>query len=197
MAFSTIFKIYPVLDTKRLVLSEIDPSEAEAFHILQRSALEDPDGPPWEYGFETQSVENARASLGFCKKAWEKKTRLRFGVRLKSGSPSEGEPSVLIGCCELFGIQNQYKAEVGYWLGAAHQRQGYMSEALAAMVRHAFESMEMGRLYAQTSPRNDASLRMLRKVGFREEGVLRRSTLRGKEWDDSVLMAILFTDSLR
>jgi RimJ/RimL family protein N-acetyltransferase len=190
MAFASSFKVFPVLETDRLILSEIELSEAEEFHRLQRSALDLTDRAPWEYGLETQSLETARASLGFSRKAWEKKSRLRFGVRLKSAS---GTPQ-LIGCCELFGIQNQYKAEVGYWLGADYQRKGYMVEALGAVVHHAFGNMEMGRLFAQTSPRNAASIKMLQKVGFREEGVLRRSTLRGKEWDDSVVMALLSTD---
>jgi len=101
----------------------------------------------------------------------------------------------LIGCCELFGIENQYKAEVGFWLGAAYQGKGYMLEALCAVVGHAFGSMEMGRLYAQTSPRNAALLHMLRKAGFIQEGVLRRHTRRGGDWDDSVVMSILASDA--
>jgi len=190
MPFASSFKTFPVLKTERLVLSEIELGEAEDFHRLQRSALDQPERAPWEYGFETQSVESARSSLGFCQNAWKKKSRLRFGVRIAGENREE-----LIGCCELFGIENQYKAEVGFWLGAAYQGRGYMSEALRTVVGHAFNSMEMGRLYAQTSPRNIASLHMLRKVGFIQEGVLRRHTRRGGVWDDSVVMAILAIDA--
>ena len=70
-----------------------------------------------------------------------------------------------------------------------------MSEAVGAVVEHAFGSMGMGRLYAQTSPQNMASLRMLRKIGFVQEGILRQSTRRGGNWDDSVIMAILASDA--
>lgn len=193
MPFISSFKTFPTLRTERLFLSEIHPNEAEDFHRMQRSALDLPDRAPWEYGFETQSVENARASLGFCQNAWKKKSRLRFGVRL-GDAEGQDPASTLIGCCEIFGIENQYKAEVGFWLGAAYQGKGYMAEALKAVVEHAFGSMEMGRLYAQTSPKNLASLHMLRKVGFVQEGVLRQNTRRGGVWDDSVIMAILASD---
>jgi len=199
MSLASSFKVFPVLSSERLTLSEIDLREAEDFHRLQRSALDLPNRAPWEYGFETQSVETARSSLGFCQNAWKKKSRLRFGLRLedKGIEAVAGQPrvSTLIGCCELFGIENQYKAELGFWLGAAYQGRGYMSEAVGAVVQYAFGSMGMGRLYAQTSPRNIASLRMLRKIGFVQEGILRQSTRRGGNWDDSVIMAILASDA--
>jgi len=69
MPFASSFKTFPVLKAERLVLSEIYSSEAEEFHRLQRSALDLPERAPWEYGFETQSVESARSSLGFCQNA--------------------------------------------------------------------------------------------------------------------------------
>ena len=71
----------------------------------------------------------------------------------------------------LFDIQNQYKAEIGCWLGAAYHGQGIMTEAVRAVVFHAFDMMAMGHLYAYTSVDNRQSLAMLKKVGFMEEGV--------------------------
>jgi RimJ/RimL family protein N-acetyltransferase len=94
----------------------------------------------------------------------------------------------------LFDIQNQYKAEIGYWLGAAYHGQGIMTEAVRAVVSYAFGTMGMGRLYAYTSVENTQSLAMLQKVGFVMEGVMRQHTMRDGRWDDTVIMGIIRDD---
>ncbi|CAN5704863.1 hypothetical protein BH11ARM2_BH11ARM2_07010 [soil metagenome] len=188
MAFADSFKTFPEIRTARLILNEIHIADSEDFHREQRSALDAPDRAPFEFGFETQSVKNVIASIGFAQSAWQKKSKLRFAIRLRSTEPR------LIGCCELFNIQSHYKAELGYWLGLSYQNQGLMTEAVKAVVHHAFENMRMGRLYAQTSTQNIASIEMLKKVGFLQEGVLRRSTYRGGVWDETALMGILAKD---
>jgi RimJ/RimL family protein N-acetyltransferase len=69
-----------------------------------------------------------------------------------------------------------------------------MTEAVRAVVAHAFSTMGMGRLYAYTSVENTRSLAMLQKVGFVTEGMMRRHTLRDGRWDDSVIMGIIRDD---
>lgn len=204
-AFASAFKTFPTLETERLILSEIVQEEAEEYHRQQRSALGLPDRPPWGFGLETESAEQAHRFIAFAYNAWQKKQTLRFGVRLKPEFGGKFQTAViessinperppLIGMVSIFDIQNQYKAEIGYWLGAAYHGQGLMTEAVQAVVSYVFNTMGMGRLYAYTSPRNTPSLGMLRKVGFVEEGMLRRHTLRDGKWDDSVVMGIIRED---
>lgn len=198
MAFGNTFKEFPILETERLILDQILPEEAEEYHRLQRSALEMPNRPPWGFGIETQSVELAHNSIQYSHNAWKKKAELRFGVRLKPEFQAQSvEPSaapILVGVCCLFNFANQHKAELGYWLGAAYQNQGIMTEAVRAVVTYAFDAMRMGRIYALTSTRNHPSIAMLQKLGFIKEGVLRRDSIRDGVWDDSALCALLKDD---
>jgi RimJ/RimL family protein N-acetyltransferase len=136
--------------------------------------------------------------IHFAYNPWQKKQSWRFGVRLKpeisgESSADANQPS-LIGMVALFDIQNQYKAEIGYWLGAAYHGQGIMTEAVRAVVSYAFGTMGMGRLYAYTSVENTQSLAMLQKVGFVMEGVMRQHTMRDGRWDDTVIMGIIRDD---
>jgi len=187
-AFRSSFVQFPTIETDRLILGELFEADAEEYHRQLRSALDAPNRSPWASGFEADSVENARASLGFCQSAWKKKARLRFGLKLKDGSKEAGK---LIGCCELFDFENQYKAEIGYWLGASYQGKGLMTEAVRAIVDHAFGTMGLGRIYAKTSTQNPASIAVLLKSGFIQEGIARKSDRRDGTWDDSALFAIL------
>lgn len=188
MAFSDAFKRFPLLETERLLLTELCAEDAEAYHHQQKSALNLPGRPPWSYGFETGSTDKARISFEHSHKAWVKKARIKWGVRLKR------EGRRLIGQCELFDFTNQSKAEIGYWLGADYHNQGLMTECLRAIVLYSFDIMGLHRIYAQTSTENAPSIAMLKKVGFVQEGVLRQNSLRDGVWDDTALMAILKSD---
>ena len=190
MAFTDAFQQFPGLETERLVLSELGAEDAEIYHRQQKSALDLAGHPPWGYGFETGSADKARVSFEYARKAWVKKARIKWGVRLKS------EGGVLIGQCELFDFANQSKAETGYWLGAAYHGQGLMTECLRAVIGYGFDTMGLHRIYAHTAVENAPSIAMLKKVGFMQEGILRQDSKREGTWGDTALMAILKGDVL-
>jgi len=68
-------------------------------------------------------------------------------------------------------------AELGYVLARARWGQGLMREVLPALVRHGFEALGLHRMEARIDPGNDASIRLVERLGFREEGRLRDRTL--------------------
>ena len=68
---------------------------------------------------------------------------------------------------------------IGYELARAHWGRGYMTEALRAMVEHAFEHKGVEVLSISHFAGNDRSRRVIEKCGFRREGVLLRAFRRG------------------
>lgn len=93
-----------------------------------------------------------------------------------------------IGTCLLFRFEPASgRAEIGYVLGRAHWGRGCMAEALGAVISHAFGAAGLRRLEAEVNPANTASTRLLRKLGFTQEGVLRqRWVTRGVPYDVAV-----------
>ena len=85
-------------------------------------------------------------------------------------------------------------ANLGYWIGQPYARQGYMAEALSAVLDFAFAHLELHRVEAACLPGNRASQGLLRKVGFSEEGYARRYLRINGQWQDHVLFAILRED---
>ena len=98
----------------------------------------------------------------------------------------------LIGTSTLFKFDEQNRhAEVGYILDRAWWGQGLMSEVLGAMIDHAFNTLDLHRLEADTDPRNAPSNALLEKFGFRREGYFReRWWVQGK-WLDSLMFGLL------
>ena len=83
---------------------------------------------------------------------------------------------------------------LGYWTGAPYARQGYMTEAVACVLDHAFGRLNLHRVEAACLPHNDASRGLLLKCGFKEEGLGRGYLKIDGRWRDHLLFAILRDD---
>lgn len=79
--------------------------------------------------------------------------------------------------------------EVGYILSRDRRGRGYAAEALAAFIDYAFAGFT-DHLTADVDPRNEASLTLLARVGFRETHRAPRTWLVGDEWCDSVYLRL-------
>lgn len=64
---------------------------------------------------------------------------------------------------------------IGYWLNEKYHRQGYGSEALAAMLKLAFEKLKLRKVEAAVFVGNPASGKLLEKFGAQQEGLKRKS----------------------
>jgi len=83
---------------------------------------------------------------------------------------------------------------LGYWMGAAHARQGYMREAILGVVHHAFSVLDLSRVEAACLPENAASRGVLEKCGFKYEGVAQSYLQIAGRWRNHVLYASLRND---
>jgi RimJ/RimL family protein N-acetyltransferase len=84
-----------------------------------------------------------------------------FVVTLRDGA--------LIGACGLM-IDEREAPEVGYWLGAKYWGKGYATEAVRALIDHAFTDLDCEALQAAARVTNPASRRVLEKCGFQWTG---------------------------
>ena len=82
----------------------------------------------------------------------------------------------------------------GYWIGEPFARQGYMQEALEALVHYAFHKLDLSRLEAGCLPENTASRGLLEKVGYKYEGVAQAYLQINGRWRNHVLYANLRHD---
>ncbi len=82
----------------------------------------------------------------------------------------------------------------GYWIGQCYARQGYMREAIEALVHHAFTTMDLSRIEAGCLPENTASRNLLEKCGYKYEGVAQSYLQINGRWRNHVLYANLRHD---
>ena len=85
-------------------------------------------------------------------------------------------------------------ASLGYWIGEKHSRNGYMKEALKLLIPSLFVDLRLNRIEAATLEENIASKNLLKKIGFKKEGVLRKYLKINGAWRDHILYGLLEND---
>lgn len=106
------------------------------------------------------------------------------------------EDEVLLGAITLDNIRRgpAQSGVLGYWTGQPYARQGYMREAIRAVVHHAFTALDLSRIEAACLPENAASRGVLEKCGFKYEGVAQSYLQINGRWRNHVLYANLRND---
>ena len=84
-------------------------------------------------------------------------------------------------------FQNAY---VGYWIDERQAGHGYTPEAVVAVIRYAFEELDLHRVQISIVPRNTASRRVVEKIGVRSEGVAERYLEINGTWEDHIRFAM-------
>lgn len=173
--------ITPVLTTERLILRPLATSDADALYTV----FSDPavvrywSAEPWT------DISFAHTAIARALEAYRDETELRFAIELVSNRQ-------LIGTVALHHFFNQNnRCELGYALGSRHWGQGYASEALNAALEHGFREVGLNRIEADIDPRNEASGRVLEKLGFRREGFMPQRWLVHGEYADTAFYGLL------
>ena len=116
----------------------------------------------------------------------------RDAGRMLCWAIAEREGDRLIGSTTLFTInREQGRAEIGYALRASHWGQGYAQEALRMVLGHAFGTLGLRRIEADIDPRNAGSCRLVERMGFIREGLLRDRWCVAGETSDSAIYGLL------
>lgn len=181
---TTIPIFFPTIETKRLILRQLTLDDAD--FVYQH--FSDPgvtqyllDAPP------LASMEEAREIIEFYLEP-EEKTHNRWGILRKADQR-------LIGTCGFHKWEkNYFRAEIGYDLSSDCWGQGFMTEALPAAIYNGFERMKLNRIDAMVYIHNPASFKLLEKLGFKQEGILRDYFYLNETFYDHFLYGLLRKD---
>jgi RimJ/RimL family protein N-acetyltransferase len=123
---------------------------------------------------------------------WWESTRDQPGQQLFAIETRAGE---LVGACDLREItERSRRATLGIWVGKPYWGQGYGTDAVRTICRFAFREMNLQRVELHVHETNPRGILAYEKVGFKEEGRLRRSHFIGGAYVDSLVMGLLDDD---
>ena len=169
--YRKIFSDLPVLETERLILKKIEPSNANDMYAY--ASLDQ----VTRYLLWTPhlNINETKGYIEFLQKQYRKGNYADWGLNCKSDG-------AFIGTCGFADMDlSNNKAELGYVLSPSYQGRGYMREAVRAVLGLAFGELGLRRVELRIMDGNTASVRFAEASGFKYEGTMRNSLyLRGQ-----------------
>jgi len=171
----------PTLRTGRLLLRPFADTDADALFAVHTNAvvMRYWDGPMWT------GRERSERFIATCREMAVAGTGTRLAVeRLSDGT--------FIGWCTVQRWNPEYRsASLGYCFSDAARGRDYATEAARILLGWAFETLDLNRVQAEVDTRNNASARVLEKLGFVQEGTLREDCIVNGEVSDSWVYGLL------
>lgn len=170
----------PRIKTKRLLLRPFCLYDAKTYFALATdpAVLSGTDMP---HDLDEASAREWIVSHPEC---WERRKELFMLA-------TSLENREIIGSVSIFTHDRHNKAELGYWIAHSFWNKGFASEATLAMVTFAFETMKLHKIEANHLVRNPSSGKVLQKIGFKYEGLLRQSYLKDGIFEDLAYYGLL------
>jgi ribosomal-protein-alanine N-acetyltransferase len=159
------FDLFPILQTPRLTLREIQPSDASQFFALRSN----PKVRAYTGRVPCTEVAEVEIWMNQIKDGFANKEALLWVLE-------ETSTGLVIGdVCFWRFLKQHLRAELGYELSPAYWGKGYMSEALKAVLRFGFEQLHVHSIEANVTPANKASIDILLRNGFKQEGMFKEN----------------------
>lgn len=178
------FENINTLETERTILREVNEGDVEEIYEI----FSNPNVAKYDWFHPIKNKEEALKFIERYKEEFEEQEEITWGIALK-------ENNKLIGICCLGDFDvNARRAEIGYDLIESHWNKGYATEAIKKIVEFGLKEMNLNRIEAFITPGNDSSVRVLEKVGFKIEGIVRERDLIKGKLEDGIIMGILKRD---
>ncbi|WP_256757368.1 GNAT family N-acetyltransferase [Cohnella sp. WQ 127256] len=173
--------------TPRLILKSIDESKVDQVldYVLRNKVfLEE-----WEISRTSDyfTVEMQREMLV------SDNFNIENGQLLKVWMYKINEPDRIIGTITLNNIVRGafLSCHLGYRLDLEERNKGYVTEGLSQVIDFAFKQLQLHRIEANIMPRNAASIQVVEKLGFLNEGLARKYLKINGKWEDHFHMVLL------
>lgn len=101
------------------------------------------------------------------------------------------DSGLLIGSLGIYINKRHNHAELGYWIGKEYWGNGFCTEAVQGIIKHAFQQMNINKLFAYFLHRNQASGKVLKNNGFVSEGFMKQHVRYNNKYEDIECYSLL------
>lgn len=177
MGYEGFFKRMPIIETERLILRQITESEADGRDCLE--FINDYSVYRfWGTYDEAADIKGRRPRkktrldyhYNYTMKEYKARRELSWLLELKDSGKVIGE-------IVLYDFRLNKQADIGYRINSSYWGHGYAPEAVTAIIKTAFELMELERLQIRCFTNNHGSIRVAQKLGFTQEGLIRHGAI--------------------
>ena len=181
MSFKSKFANFPILETERFFLRQLNQQDAAEFQFIKS----DPKVQRYmATGEEVKSIEEIEDWIKTCDLRFSKnRSAFIWAISLKRNDK-------VIGYIECSNFVKSTMADIAYFLSRDYWNQGIMSEAIKEVAKFGFIFVGFHRIQALVAVENISSIKCLNKAGFTNEGTLRQYILGNENRDVCMLFII-------
>lgn len=172
---------FPILETERLRLRQVTEQDAPSIFDLRSNVavMKYLDRPP------ARNLEDALDLIEKIRYSFDHNEGITWAICMK-------EDQHLIGTIGYWRIDKpHHRAEIGYMLHEIYQGKGIMQEAISAVLNFGFRTLNLHSIEANVNPKNEASIRLLERNGFRQEAYFRENYFYNGMFLDSSIYSLL------
>ncbi|WP_242057473.1 GNAT family N-acetyltransferase [Halobacillus yeomjeoni] len=171
----------PEFNTERLTLRKLDFSDLEdVFSFCSNPNVAQP--MTWDVN---ESKDVTKEFLDMVIRGYEKGESGEWGVVWN-------ETGKVIGVVAFIDWSNKHKCiELGYFLSEEYWGRGIATEALQELVRYGFKELNLNRIEGRSDTDNFGSQKVMKKLGMKYEGTLRKNEFIKGEFRDTEVYSIL------
>jgi ribosomal-protein-alanine N-acetyltransferase len=175
--------IFPILKTDRLDLVEIKQSHLADLYKL----FSDENVTRFYNLLPLTNEQEAQKSIDWFQSRFKDKLGIRWGIAIK------GQKNI-IGTIGFNNFTKRHRANIGYDLQTEHWNNGYITEALKTVINFGFDQLEINRIEAEVMQGNIISEKVLDKLNFKNEGILREWMFWNDKHYDMTMFSLLKAD---
>jgi len=175
---------FPILETKRLILRKLTINDtSDVFNYFSKEEV-----AKYTDLEKFTTIKQAEKLINSFNKQF--RNGIRWGILLKKNNK-------IIGSCGFHHCNLQrldvwnYKVEIGYELTPEYWKKGIMTEALTEIIKYGFNKLSINRIEALIIPENIGSIKLIEKIGFKKEGLLKEYRYEKNNFIDCYIYSIL------
>lgn len=168
------------LENNQVKLTLPDQKQAdELFQAIEHDRQELSRWMPWTK--TTTTVENEKKFINYAREQMSQDKLLELTIVVNG---------VAVGMADLHNIDwENRRAEVGYWLFSKYQGKGIMTATVKSLLRTAFNGWNLNKVIIQADSENQASQAVAKRLGFKQEAVLKEHLYQEQQFSDLVVYA--------
>lgn len=175
------FEEFPRFELERVILRRAEDSDSEDLYKL----YSDEDVVKYIPFSAFASIQEAKDEMGWYTRIFAERSGMRWMIEDKQSGR-------VIGTCGFLEYEKEHnRAEIGYDLAPGFWGRGIMGEVINRVLEFGFAVLKLNRIEAKVEPDNLASARLLDKLGFVKEGVLRQHEFEKGRYVDLAVYSIL------
>jgi [ribosomal protein S5]-alanine N-acetyltransferase len=181
MMLTISFQPFPLLNSPRLLLREINMLDSAALYYLRSNAelMRYVHRPLFKH------LDEVTPFLQIITQRHQANEDIMWAICLREN------PEALIGTIGFWRMEKEHhRAEIGYMLSDKHQNKGIMKEALQTILAYGFNVMKLNTAEAQVNPDNESSWHLLEKVGFIREAFFKENFLWQETFHDTFVYSM-------